>query len=67
MHGRFNRTTEGAPEAETAKVTDVPQACQDFLDKYPDPAGKIAAVALYDTAGAHGYQRRERKIATFPF
>ena len=38
-------TTEGAPEAETAKVTDVPQACQDFLDKYPDPSGKVAAVS----------------------
>ena len=26
-----------------------------------------ATQALYDTAGAHGYQRREGKIATFPF
>ena len=27
----------------------------------------IAHAALYDTAGAHGYQRRDGKIATFPF
>ena len=26
-----------------------------------------ATQALYDTVGAHGYQRREGKIATFPF
>ena len=26
-----------------------------------------ATQALYDTVGAHGYRRREGKIATFPF
>ena len=26
-----------------------------------------ATLALYDTVGAYGYQRREGKIATFPF
>ena len=26
-----------------------------------------ATQALYDTVGAHGYQRRDGKIATFPF
>ena len=26
-----------------------------------------ATQALYDSVGAHGYQRRDGKIATFPF